>query len=354
MSNINLATKYEKKISEKFFQESVLMGKTNQDYDFTGVKTITINTPLTQPLNDYNRTLSANRFGTPTEMKDYIQELTLSKDRSYSLVIDKGNLSDQQYIKESGKMVKLQLREQVVPEIDIYGLERFSFLAGKVQGIATPTKSTIVGLLADGLTHLDNKSVPDDGNRHLFIGATYWNMLRLSDQYMAIDPMAQRTLEKGVIGAFMNCKVTKVPDSWLTGVHFLFAHKNAIMLIQKLRTLNLHTKPQGIDGALIEGRHYYDAFVIGTKSDAVYSAVPTASIQANVTITPTGASHALVSASATKIMYTIDGTDPRFSPSAVQVATGDAVVLTSGTTIKAVAYRTGYFPSAVTEATYTA
>ena len=354
MATINLALKHDKKIAEKFFTESVLMGKTDQSYDFAGVRTVIITTPITQPLVDYSRTISANRFGTPEEMKDYVQELTLRKDRSYSMTIDKGNLTDQQYIKEAGKMVKLQLREQVVPEVDKYGLGEFSFNAGTVAGITAPTKSTIITALSTGLVALDNKEVPDDGNRHIYIGASQWNNLRLSDEYLAVDPLAQKSLEKGVIGVFMNAKVTKVPDSWLGDVYFLIAWKGSVTLIQKLRTLNLHTKPQGIDGALIEGRHYYDAFVYGTKSGGVYAAVPSADVQAVVTITPTGASHALVSASATKIMYTLDGTDPRFSPTAVQVATGDAVTLTSGQTIKAVAYRTSYFPSAVTEATYTA
>ena len=354
MATINLASKYDKSIQEKFFTESVLMGKTDQSYSFAGVRTVIINTPITQPLVDYNRTASANRFGTPEEMKDYIQELTLSQDKSYAITIDKGNLSDQMYIKEAGKMVKLQLREQVVPHIDKYGLGKFAMNAGTVLGGTAPTKATIIGLLAAGLVALDNAEVPDDGNRHIIIGASQWNNLRLSTEYLAIDAIGQKSLEKGVIGMFMNAKVTKVPDSWLTPVNFLIFHKHSVTLIQKLRTLKLNTDPQGIDGALIEGRHYFDAFVYGTKAAGVYAFTPTANVQAVVTITATLASHALVSASATSIKYTIDGTDPRYSPTAVSVATGDAVVLADGVTIKAVAYKTGSFPSAVSEATYTA
>jgi len=73
MATINLATSYAKEISEKFYTESILMGKTDQSYSFAGVRTVIINTPITQPLVDYNRTASANRFGTPEEMKDYVK-----------------------------------------------------------------------------------------------------------------------------------------------------------------------------------------------------------------------------------------------------------------------------------------
>lgn len=351
MAVINLATRYEDKIVEKFFSESFIAGKTNQDFTFHGVKSITLNTPKTQALADYSRTATANRFGTPKEMEDTIQEMTLSQDKAYSISIDKGNLSDQLYIKEAGKMVALQLREQVVPTIDKYAIEQFIKKAGKIFGSAAPTTANIVGLLADGLTHLDNKEVPNE-HRYILIGATNYNKLRLSSEVLAADPLAVKTLGKGVVGEFMGTPVIKVPDSFMGTAYFLIFFKNSVTLVKKLKTMNLHTKPQGIDGALLEGRHYYDAFVFATKCDGVYASVPSASVQAVVTIAPTGASHALTSASSTGIKYTIDGTDPRYSPTAVVY--GSAVTLASGVTIKAYAYRTAYFDSAVTEATYTA
>ena len=351
MAAINLATRYEAKIVEKFFSESFLVGKTNQDFDFHGVKSITLNTPKTQPLNNYNRAATADRFGTPTEMEDTIQELTLSQDKSYSITIDKGNLSDQLYIKEAGKMVALQLREQVVPTIDKYGLSVFVKKAGKIFGSAAPTKANIVGLIADALTKLDNNEVPDEG-RFIVIGATNYNLLRLSTEVLAADPLAVKALGRGVVGEFMGVPIIKVPASYLGTAYFLVYHKGSVTLVQKLKSMNLHTKAPGIDGAKLEGRHYYDAFVYGTKSGGVYASVPSAEVQAVVTITPTGASHALTSASATGIKYTVDGTDPRYSPTAVVYSS--AVTLTSGQTIKAYAYRTSYFDSAVTSALYTA
>lgn len=350
MAVINLASKYSDKIVEKFHSSSFLIGKTSSEYDFAGVKSITIYTPLTQELGVYNRTASANRFGTPKEMEDMIQEFTMTQEPSFAITIDKGNQSDQMYIKEAGKMLNLQIRERNVPKMDKYAFERFIHNAGKVAGLTAPTKATIVTQLSDALTHLDNMEVPEEG-RFIYVGATVYNMLRLSSEYLAVDPMAQKSLGKGVVGEFMSTPVVKMPDSRLPqNVYFFIGYKSAMLLPFKIKTYRLNTKPQGIDGALLEGREYYDAFVIGVRADGLYAGVASASVQANVTITPTGASHALVSASATQILYTVDGSDPRYSPTAT-VYTG-AVTLTAGQTIKAFAKRTGYFPSAVTSATY--
>ena len=56
----------------------------------------------TVPLNDYNRGASANRYGEPAEVGDTVQELTMTQDKSFSGVIDKGNNMDQS-INKAGK-----------------------------------------------------------------------------------------------------------------------------------------------------------------------------------------------------------------------------------------------------------
>lgn len=349
---INLAKKYSPKVVEKFKKSSYFAGKVSDDYDFAGVRTITIYSLETVELGNYDRTATSNRFGTPSEVQDTIQELTLSQDKAFTLTIDKGNNSDQLGIKEAGKMLKRQLDEKSIPYMDKYALNVWATKAGEIAPITAPTKSTIVGLLADGLTFLDNKLVPDEG-RFIVLGATQYNNLRLSSEVLAVDPMAQKTLGKGVMGLFMDTPIIKVPDSYIpTNCHFVIIYRESCLFPMKLKTLRILSDVAGIDGKVLEGRHYFDAFVKGTIADGIYTAVTTAFVQADVTITPTGASHALTSASATGIKYTIDGTDPRYSPTAVVYAS--AVTLTSGQTIKAYAYRTGYFDSGVTSALYTA
>ena len=352
MATINLATKYSDKLVEKFTKESYLAGKANQDYDFAGVRSITVYTIETQDLNDYSRTASANRFGTPTEIKDTIQELVMSQDKSFSITIDKGNQSDQLYIKDAGKVMKLQLAEKNIPFMDKYALNKWAQNAGKIAILPLPTAANVIASLADALTALDNALVPDDG-RFIFVGASIYNKIRMSTELLSVDPLAVKSLGRGIVGELFGSMLVKVPDSYLGNAHFIIAHRSALLFPLKFKTLNLHTKAPGIDGALLEGRHYFDAFVLGAKADSVYVAAATANIQAVVTITATGASHALVSTGSSHIKYTLDGSDPRFSTTAVQVATGAAVVLTNPQTIKAVAFHATKFTSAVAEATYT-
>ena len=93
-----------------------------------------------------------------------------------------------------------------------------------------------------------------------------------------------------------------------------------------------------------------DLFVFGAKCDGVYVEVDTASGAGTVCATPTLASKALSSAtSGATVMYTVDGSDPRYSISA-KVASG-ALTEATGTKVRAYAYKDGAFPSEVFEGT---
>jgi hypothetical protein len=357
---VNLATKYEPKIAQVFTQESVVDGKTNKDYTFTGVRSIHIQTPVTQPLNNYART-GANRYGTPTEMQDTDQELILSRDRSFSITIDKGNLTEQMNIKKSGQMLRAEIREQVTPEMDAYALEKFADKGGKITTLsAAPAADTVVGLLNTGMVYLSNKKVPVDG-RTIWIGWSWFGYLRASNQFLGIDSLGARSLTKGTLGTFMGADVVPVPDEYMkkgsSQCYFLIAHKNAVMQPKKIQDYFVKQDPPGINGALLEGRFIYDAFVIGAKADAIYAAVASGTQQAVVTATYTSGTKtmALVSSGATSILYTLDGTDPRYSSSAISVATGADVVLTAyaGTTVtmKSVALDDALFTSDVVTTT---
>lgn len=350
---INLASKYHPSIVEKFRKDSFLAGKTNTDYDFAGVRSITVYTPVTQALNDYSRTASSNRFGTPAELQDTIQELYLSQDKSFAITIDKGNNQDQMNTKEAGRMLKLQLEEQSIPFMDKYAFKQFAFHAGQSVAISAPTTSTIVGLIATGLSALDNALVPDD-NRFIYVGATMAKNLVLSAEVLASDPLAEKVLGKGVFGTFMGHPIVKVPDSYfVTNLYFMIIYKMSVVFPLKFKTLRILTDAPGIDGALLEGRHFFDAFVLGSKADGVYAGVNTALKVGATTITPTGASHAITNATGSAVIYyTLDGSDPRYSKTRVQYAS--AVTLTSGQTIRAVGTKANMCDGDVAEATYTA
>ena len=348
MATINLATKYSNKIDEKFTLSSRVKGNTSNDYELTGVKSVRIYTPVTQELADYIRS-GTSRYGAPKEMEDTIQELTMTQDKAFSITIDKGNYNEQQMVKKAGRMMAMEMDEQVVPTIDKYALNRYCELAGQNASLSSaPTKSSIVGNLFDCAAAMDNKLVPAD-SRVLYIKSTYYNLLRQSSEFLAVDNLAAKALTKGVVGEAADMTIVKVPDSYLPeNVYFLATYKRSVILTQKIRDSKLHTDPPGISGALLEGRFNYDAFVLSAKADGVYVAAASAGICAAPTIAISSNVATITNnASGSTVKYTTDGSDPRYSATAnVYTAT---VTLTSGQTIKACSVKSGMIQSSVAE-----
>lgn len=347
---INLHEKYDKQIQTKFTQNSLVNGVLDNSYSFAGVKTVKISTPVTVPMVDYTRT-GANRYGTPTEMQDVVQEMTLTQDKSFSLTIDKGNNADQNGIKEAGKMLSLQIAERAVPLMDKYCFAKLAQKAGKIVGSGTAlTKSNICERITAGTTYMDDAEVPSEG-RTLFVPSKSYAFLRLSDEFQKCDGLLEKSLAKGQVGTYDNMRVVKVPEGrWPKDVNFIIVHKRAACAPVKLNDTKLHTDPPGISGNLLEGRQYYDLFVYGAKAAGVYVDVNTASGAGTVCATPTLSAGVLASAtSGATVMYTTDGSDPRYSATA-KVYT-EKLTEASGTKICAYAHKDGAFPSEVLEAT---
>lgn len=350
---VNLASKYSGKIIEKFTKESFTLGRASTDYDWAGVRSITVYTPITVDLNDYNRAATSDRFGTTVEMQDEIQEMELTKDKSFSISIDRGNNIDQMNTKGAARMLNLQISEKVVPYMDDYIIERWIRKAGTIAGVSAPTKSTIVTLIKTGASALDNALVPDE-NRTVFIPVTYFDMLALSDEFQKVEPMLGQALQKGYKGTIFGMDVVKVPDSYFpTNAYFLIAHKSALLAPNKIKMMRILDNVKGIDGNVLEGRNYFDAFVKGARSAGVYAAVLSTAVAGAPVITAAGG--AITEAAATTIYYTTDGSDPRYSKTRATITSGSAPSNHADNLIvKAYCERTGYFDSAVTTQELTA
>ena len=347
---INLASKYSDKIASVYTLASLVAGKTSNEYDFSGVKSVKVYTPVTVDPVDYTRS-GTNRYGTPTEMQDIIQELTMSQDKSFSLIIDKGNNEEQMLIKNAGKMMKLETEEKIVPMVDKYALGVYVNKAGKVASVATkPTKTTIVSAVSDAVQALDDAAVPQ-GDRYLYITGEMYSLLRQSTEFLGIDSLGEKALSKGVVGEIFGAKVVKTPTSYLPeNCYFLVTHKNSCLLPYKIRDAKIHQDPPGISGALLEGRNNYDAFVLGARANGVYALVlasdkvktPSASLS-NSALTVTS------DTSGADIYYTTDGSDPRYSTTAEKYSS--ALTVASGDKIKAYAVKSGMFASDLLEYT---
>ena len=103
-----------------------------------------------------------------------------------------------------------------------------------------------------------------------------------------------------------------------------------------------------IDGNVLEGRNYFDAFVLGAKAGGVYAAVDGSKVLAAPKITVSSGSAAITAVSGVTFKYTLDGSDPRYSKSAKLYTA--AVTLEAGQTIRAFAEKAGSYRSGVAEA----
>ena len=342
---INLFTLHSDMTQSAFVRESLVAGRLCNDYEFTGAKTVKILTPITVPMNDYKRS-GTSRYGDPTEMQDIIQELTLTQDRSFALTIDKGNDADQGYAKNAGKMLLLQIAERAVPEFDRYVFGKLSNKAGIIVGNETAlSKSNICERISEATAVLDDNEVPAY-DRLLFVSTQGYKMLKHSDEFMAVESLGKEALAKGIVGSYDNMQVIKVPATrWPANVNFIIVYRQAATNPVKIADLKLHVDPPGISGNLLEGRNYYDCFVFAAKCGGVYAEIDTGSGKGTVCAAPTlsGSTLSSTTASAT-IAYTLDGSDPRYSPTAV---VGTAVTGTG--TLRAYAYKEGAFASPVAE-----
>ncbi len=263
---INYASKYAQKIDEKFSTEALTDQAVNKDYDFVGVKTVNVYSIPTAQMNDYSRT-GDKRYGTPSELQNTVQELTLSKDRSFTFSIDRGNHDDTQMSSAAGAALQRQLREVVIPEIDKYRLGK---MAAKASANADITSSNAYDAFLDGTTAMINAMVPlEDCNA--FVSGDFYKCIKKDSSFVKNGDLSQSMLSKGQVGMVDGVKIIVVPDSLMPeNVNFIIAAKSATVSPVKLSEYKIHDNPPGINGWLVEGRVYYDAFILNNKSTGIY------------------------------------------------------------------------------------
>ena len=334
---INLITTYKQPMLEAFSKSSFTAGNATSDYDFIGEKTIRILSPVTQAPGNYTRSGIA-RYGTPTDVQDIMQEMSLANDKSYSLVIDKGDRTQQGMMKTAGRMMTLQQREQVAPMIDKYNLLSWAQQAGKVLGFASALdKTTIIAALLACEAYFDDNLVPAD-DRYVYMANATYAYVRLANEFVGCDNLTNQLIIKGYRGNINTLKIITVPASYIpTGVYFLATYKGSVIAPHQLHTANIHEDPPGISGHLMEGRDIFDAFVLGRVCNGVYAAVAAANKAAAPTLAKSGTTTLTSTTGSAVIKYTLDGTDPRYSSTAL---TYSAAITnpTAGTIVTAVAY----------------
>lgn len=294
---INLVTKFIPYVDEMFYTESKKSLLTNQDFDWTGAHTVKVHKVNTVPMTDYDRDGSGvgevieaevtdteavqeaepkagsvvwSRYGAIGNIGNSLEEFTLTKDRSFTFVIDKMDKEETDGVLSGASALARQQREVIIPEVDKYVYSVMTAGAGTKPAATALTAENIYTEILKGSNALDNAEVSETGRVLVVTPDTYLLMKQSPDITLNTD-IGQDMRLRGVIANLDGLTVVKVPAVRLPdNFGFMIAHPVATVAPTKLEDYKVHQDPPGISGELVEGRIIYDAFVLGNKKKAIY------------------------------------------------------------------------------------
>lgn len=235
--------------------------------DFNGKNSVTIYSVNTVSETDYTRS-GTSRFGTLNELGNSTQTFTLSQDKAFTFSVDRGNLEDSMMVTEVNKAVKRQIAEVSVLNTDVYTLAQAhaSALANGYGATAAVTSSNAyVKFLAQNDAMTEQK-VPETGRVCFMTPATY-SLLKQDSTFTRSCDTSYADLKKGIIGQVDGVTLVKVPSSYLPSNEvYLFIWDQVLIRPMKFNSTRVLTDVQGIDGAVAEGRRYYDVFIPTNKA----------------------------------------------------------------------------------------
>lgn len=270
---IELATKYLPYVDEIFKAESKKSLLTNDDFDWTGAHTIKVYKIGTAPMNDYDRAgtgENASRYGKITDLEATTQTMLVTKDRSFTFVIDKLDSNETGGALEAATALARQLREVVIPEVDAYTYGKMCEGAGTKPAAKTLDSTNIYNEIISATTVLDDNEVNETGRVLLVVPAVY-QMMKDSEKIVLNTNIGDDLRQHGVISNLDGMNVVKVSSKRVPkNFGFMVAHPCATVAPTKLADYRTHQDPPGISGTLTEGRISYDAHVLDNKKMAIY------------------------------------------------------------------------------------
>ena len=271
--SINLAAKFTPYVDEKLTQDSKKSLLTNSDYDWSGAKTVKVYKVTTAQMTDYDRNgdgVNSSRYGAVQGLDATTEDLTITKDRSFTFAIDKLDSDETVMQLQAASALERQVREVVIPEIDSYVYSVMCEDAGTKPDAKELTSDNIYSEILAASEALDDANAPETDRVLLVSPATYSIMKKCPDIVMETEVGADMRA-RGVIGMLDGASVVKVPSNRLPeNFGFLLAHPCATVAPTKLEDYKIHEDPPGLSGSLVEGRVNYDAFVLDNKAKALY------------------------------------------------------------------------------------
>lgn len=272
--SIELATAFRPYVDELFTKESDVSLITNQNFNWSGAHAVKVYKISTSAMTDYNRDGAASdnwsRYGAVASLDATTEEMTLTQDRSFTFAIDKMDAEETLLQLSAASALARQIREVVIPEIDAYIYGKICDNAGTTPTAKAITKDNIFDMIVDANNALDDFDVPATQRVLIVTPTVYAQMKRSKDIVMETDIGADMRL-KGVISNIDGASVIRVPEKRLPeNFGFLLVHPSATVAPRKLEDYKVHNDPPGLSGSLVEGRLYYDAFVLENKIGAIY------------------------------------------------------------------------------------
>lgn len=262
----NYAAKYVKEIDERFRLESLTDNIVNNGLrlDFSGVNSVTIYNVDVPTEGNYTRS-GSNRFGSLTELGTGKQTFVLSQDKSFTFSIDRGNLQDSMMVQEAGAALRRTIEEVCVPNTDIYrlGVLQAFGVANSQSATAALSITNVFVKIVDAGKALTNRRVPKKG-RVLYVTATTLALLKqdVTNFVKPSDLAQEQIMIKGIVGMVDGNAVIEVPDDYVvTNTGFILVGRKVLVAPHKFDTFRTLKEVQGIDGWVVEGRRYYDAFI---------------------------------------------------------------------------------------------
>lgn len=271
---IDLVTKYLPYVDEIFTKESKKSLLTNQDFEWTGAHTVKVYKITTADMEDYGRSgpKSGNwsRYGAIQGLDATTEEMTLTKDRSFTFAIDKLDEDETAGQLAAASALARQQRQIIIPEVDTYTYGVMAAGAGAKPAAVTLTAENIYTEILKAGTTLDNADVPED-NRQLVVTPDVYQLMKRCKDIVMETNIGNDLRIRGVIANLDGANVIKVPAARLPkNFGFMLAHPVATVAPTKLEDYKIHKDPPGISGSLVEGRICYDAFVLDNKVKAIY------------------------------------------------------------------------------------
>ena len=273
---IELATQFQAYTDEQFYSESKTSLVTNKDFNFDGAKTIKLYKVKSTEMEDFNRNgpiLEGNKsqYGTISTLQATTETFTINKDRSFTFEVDKMDTDETKMQVAAASALARQQREKVFPEIDSYVYSVMAANAGIKPEAAALTAENIYTQIITANAQMDDAEVPAS-DRVLILTPTAYTLLKQSKATFDNQDIGAELRKKGVIAQLDGLNVVKIaskPPAREVRLHDR-ASRGYRGPRSKLAEYKIHLDPPFLSGSLVEGRIYYDAFVLENKAKAIY------------------------------------------------------------------------------------